>query len=315
MSVKSTFNNLTNKAKTMIANYHLFLVSRRDNTVSDHRSDGFFHPSAICSMCARMLVFPYVKDPRTNMFYKPIKTGDAVLELIFQNGTFGHIRTQLNLVQMSLGMLPMDMPTPFVVLQRKPIPAKIRKEFEDLFEQYSHEPAVPMSRLWALSLEYFFIEYAILDAADNVKGHCDAIILTPRGVFVFEFKTWNSFSWAKLSNEETSHLVQSQTYVRYCNRQLKMTRVWAESLHGQRALTVSGVKGSLFWYENKDNQGMKEYIVLSDEEVEKRIVSLVMLARKYLTMKSLPPQEWKNKGTKPCSQCDFNSYCYRKGGC
>ncbi len=275
----------------------LDIVQSKQESV--HGTDGFFHPSSISKFCKRSLVLPYLTDDDGNKVAEKIITPDARLEEVFEVGTFGHIRKQLRLVHANL------------CLQWKPLSKREEAYKKELYDEYWYEPASVMTELWNFAKEYYCIEVSMKDVAENVKGHCDSIILFKGGFWFWEFKTWNSFAWAKLNCAELPHRIQAITYMRYIKKKYGKKTFYGPD--GEK-YTMKDVKGCRFWYENKDTQITKQYTIASDKELERRVVKMLASAHKFLKANKLPKRVYHNKGSKPCRWCDWSHFCFGKGG-
>jgi len=262
---------------------------------SGHDSDGYFHPSSIGSYCKRKLVFPYILDAKGKQIYPPKKNDSSRLLEIYENGTFGHIRKQLGMIYAGL------------ILQRRVLKKSDREYMDELYQDYWDEPAAVITDLWNFVKKYFCIEVEMEDEEDGVRGHCDGIILFNKKIWVWEFKTWNSFAYNALSTAELEHRLQATTYLRYLIRTHKGKKFYDSEGNVYR---LKNLEGCRFWYENKNDQNTKQFEFKREPELEEKIIKLVRSAKKFRLANKLPKQLFHNKNSKPCTWCKFSDYCY-----
>jgi len=261
---------------------------------SGHDSDGYFHPSSIGSYCKRRLVYPYITNKKGEQVYPSKKPSDSRLLEVFENGTFGHIRKQLGMVWAGL------------ILQRRVLKKSEREYMAELYQDYWEEPAAVITDLWWFAKKNFCIEVEMLDDEDNIEGHCDGIILFDNKMWVWEFKTWNSFAYNALNVAELEHRLQATTYLRYLKRSHKEKFCDNKG----RVYKLKNLEGCRFWYESKNDQTVKQYALLREPELEKKIIKLVRSAKKYKDANTLPKRLFHNRNSKPCNWCKFADYCY-----
>lgn len=279
------------------AQYELDLIQRAEE--SDHDTDGYFHPSSISGGCKRRLLYPYIVDKKGAPLYVPSATAkNPCTERVWENGTFAHIRTQLGLVHAG------------DVLRRKVMSKDMQTYMEEMYQDYFKRPGEIMTDLWLFAREYFCIEVSMLDDEDNVKGSCDAILIKNGIIKMLEFKTWNSFAWAKLNESEYAHKVQATTYIHYLKKTYK-GKIFYDSAWNK--FTLDKLAEALFWYENKDDQNMKRYVLQYDLPLATRIVSMCRSAKEFKAKNVLPEKKFNDNRKKPCSWCKYKSICYKKG--
>jgi len=112
--------------------------------------------------------------------------------------------------------------------------------------------------------------------------------------FVVDFKSMNPYSFKDLKQPKPEHLTQMQIY-----------------------LYLSGLKYGKFIYENKGDQGVKEFLVERDDallEVKKE--EAVMLKHRVTHTNSqgkhvLPPRGYETRGHTKCLQCKYRGHCWK----
>lgn len=73
--------------------------------------------------------------------------------------------------------------------------------------------------------------------------------------------------------------------------------------------TVRPITKVIFLYENKDNQDLKEYAVVRDDEVLDYILNRYAELNEYIEKKQLPEREGTSKSCATCRWCNFRIQC------
>lgn len=158
---------------------------------------------------------------------------------------------------------------------------------------------------------YFeYVELGFLDKETMWGGHVDGVIdnriaareagytqatCKPDEQFiVIDFKTINDYEFnKKLDDPKTGHITQIQIY-----------------------LYLSGLKYGKFLYENKNNQSVKEFLVVRDDKLlEVKKAEVLALKHQVLTPnslggRSLPKRGFDSKTHYQCMRCKFRGDCW-----
>lgn len=122
----------------------------------------------------------------------------------------------------------------------------------------------------------------------NVIGHTDGVCHFP-GLpkMLAEFKSINSNGWKQLIQPMEKHIEQATIYMK-----------------------CLGIMRTMFWYENKDNQEIKEYVVPFSPVMWARLDRRMCDIRDGLSEKVLPDRICETAGCARAVKCDHKEMCF-----
>lgn len=154
--------------------------------------------------------------------------------------------------------------------------------------------------------KFYYHEVGFLDPETMWGGHVDAIIdhkifsqkrnghivLPDEELFIIDFKSINSFDFKSLDRPKPEHITQMQIY-----------------------LYLSGLKYGKFVYEDKNNQSVKEFLVVADPAILtikkaeaialKNVVTMSINGKHYL-----PKRGFSTRAHPSCQRCKYRSHCW-----
>lgn len=172
------------------------------------------------------------------------------------------------------------------------VPPQLRKIFDNgnyVHKRYLKKYLVKMGIAAKVlnkktGIEDCFIEMTIYDDKTWVKGAPDAVVVNPEDglPYIFELKSINDYGFKKLVQPEEAHILQVHLYM----------------------MLLSEIPRAAVFYEDKDTQSTKEFIVLKDDNVIKYLQDRIALIQKYVLeypeTKMLPLCEFPDKKTCNC---------------
>jgi hypothetical protein len=278
-----------------------FSVERAVNTVitqealTNDRDYTYFHASE-WEGCHRKLAYRYYESQG---WIKAIEADSSInprTQRIFHNGTFVHDRWKVYLEK--TGMLRGYW---LCILKdgRRKIYGRDQKLGifkQDIPDEYVYCTYVECSfkdlenTLWGGSID------SIIDTTrwDNPKPILtddeEAIRQTH---LVIDYKSMNSHLYEKLTQPKPEHVTQMQIYFH-----------------------LTGLRAGKFIYENKNDQSVKEYLVVRDDNFiavkveEAKRLRYIIENKNSKGMRVLPPRPYKAKGNKECSVCKYRANCW-----
>lgn len=107
-------------------------------------------------------------------------------------------------------------------------------------------------------------------------------------VIIVELKSINDsgFSYISRTGPKEGHIMQLQLY-----------------------LHITGVKQGMLFYENKNNQEIKEFLIEYDPFMGEQIMNKVKAANKHVNENTLPPKEFERNDFE-CRYCDYKDLCW-----
>ena len=132
------------------------------------------------------------------------------------------------------------------------------------------------------------------EIAAKESGYKDAVCEPDERFIVIDFKSINDFGYSKkLESPKSEHITQLQIY-----------------------LYLSGLKFGKLLYENKNNQGVKEFLVPRDDKLldVKRAEAIALKdqveARNSHGSRTLPKRGFDSKTHSQCMRCKFRGDCW-----
>lgn len=267
-----------------------------DRARNNDRDYSHFHPSE-WDNCHRKIAYAYYESQGFLKTSQSAIKASAQMERIFDNGHFTHLRWERYLE--ATGCL------------------KGRWKCKN----FSAHPNMP--RVYGLdqklgvfrpekcecgSTQFDYVEVGLSDPETWWAGHVDAILDLRRWPtpipdlksdadedthIIVDFKTINPFLYGRLEKPKPEHCTQMQIY-----------------------LYLAGLKMGKFLYENKGDQGVKEFPVELDDIVINVKKEEALRLKYQLTHKNqagqrvLPPRAYPSKTHQECLRCKFRGHCW-----
>lgn len=243
-----------------------------------------FHPSKLArAVCARKLALEYAEaEPNEGAVDNPAKT-----YRIWHNGHDVHDRLQEYMSHMH-------------VYTKGKVSLIGRWRCKDCGERYGYShPNTPMEKAmqrWIVRpvkcskcgsefLKYQEIGLGIDEW--NVRGKADGVILYDGEKYIWEIKSMNSFGWTKLDGPPDYYIPQPNFYMK-----------------------ATGIHKTIWWFEDKNTQGIKEYLTHYDYSVIDPLVGLLSEAKKYIDNGKFPPPLQGARDIRAhCKKCEYRIIC------
>ena len=319
-----------------------------DLNAKEDRDYSYLHPSEI-GECHRRVYYRTIGT-------KPMVPPGPQMLRIFGNGHFVHLRYQLYLrdagilakekvAAVSREMLPLGLTDLERVIV---IGATGRKYHYDPMEWVwladdGDRAAAPIAgmnrpnviRAGALGVEdeIWMVEVPLFDQEFHFGGHADAIVRTPQGAAVIDFKSTNENGFAKLFKDEARKHEYNLSYphphfqtCHICGDDIRRWQDYNDHLMEQHLnhfnadpkhkiqvnlyMWMLGVGQALVLYENKNTQLVMCHPVERDETLIAQIKSDAVDVWRHILAKDPPGRPYQTRSKYPCAYCDFVSNCW-----
>jgi hypothetical protein len=294
LSLKKVFNVLKKKGTLIpaIDKYLLGLPSDND------RGHGLNSPSGVSSC------------PRSQVYNRRGEKRDGILEprtlRIFNNGTHTHVRLQEYLLK--CGLLLMD-----------EVPVYSKK-----YQILGHTDGI--IRLNKFSLAILEIKSInsngfsnLIDAKDEHKEQAQVYMYCTE---IFRQEIRKCKTKRELNKFRSSFLGElrklMETFVVEGHKFTKEEKIDFELKKWDNLIDIlwdctKPITEMIFLYENKDNQELKEYSVMWDEERVAEILEKYEYINEYIEKDEIPdrPEEAKGKSSSVCRWCNYKYTCWK----
>jgi hypothetical protein len=182
--------------------------------------------------------------------------------------------------------------------------------------------------------EIWMVEVPLFNPEYHFGGHADAIVKTPAGAAVIDFKSTNENSFAYLFHDE---MRTSEYHLRYPHKHFQVCHICGDNISRWRDYTdhlveqhmshisidtkhrtqlnvymwLLGLDNGVLLHENKNTQMVMCLPVDRDETLISKIQSdAVDIWRRVTDGGPVPDQPYSSRSKFPCAWCDFVSHCW-----
>ena len=169
------------------------------------------------------------------------------------------------------------------IVGAKPIDGRLRRIFDNgtMTHRRLQKYLKDMSAFPEYGVNLVQEEAPIFEPIYRIGGHTDGIIEINGERFILEIKTINSYGFNKLKEPYAKHVDQAHLYM-YC----------------------TGIKKALFFYEDKNTQKVKDFVVDFDPVIMSIILEKLGAIKEAIINKRLVESEYLT-----CNKCDFKDIC------
>jgi hypothetical protein len=273
-----------------------FLIDRAKKNDRDY---SHFHPSE-WDGCHRKIAYAYYESQGLLTIDHSALKIDARMERIFDNGHFVHSRFGVYLRNIG-GLKGRWICKNIGAHRRRP----------QIFGVEEKLGVLQPEKCECGCNQFEYVEVGLSDPETMWAGHVDAIVdlrhwpTAVKGIdketvaeedahMVVDYKSIMSFAYGKLDQPKPEHITQMQIY-----------------------LYLSGLKVGKFLYENKNDQNIKEYLVVRDDKFLEVKREEALLLKYRVSHKNqdgrrvLPDRAYSSKGHQECLRCKFRGHCWR----
>jgi hypothetical protein len=182
--------------------------------------------------------------------------------------------------------------------------------------------------------EVWMVEVPLFDPEYHIGGHADAIVKTPAGAAVVDFKSTNENSFGYLFHDkgrmDEYHLSYPDRHFQICHIcgeeisrwkdyvphliECHMNHISVDEKHEVQLnvyMWLLGLENGLLLHENKNTQAMLCVTVDRDETLVSKIKSDAVDVWRLIEAGGPPPERpYKSRSKFPCAWCDFVSHCW-----
>jgi len=181
--------------------------------------------------------------------------------------------------------------------------------------------------------EIWMVEVPLFNEEYHFGGHADAIVKTPQGASVVDFKSSNDNSFAYLFHNKERMSEYCSMYpdkhfqeCHICGAKIKRSKDYNDHLMEQHLdhitpdpkhkiqlhvyMWLLGVNHATLLYENKNTQEMLCMPVEKEETLIANIKNQSVNIWESILTDTPPERPYKNRSKFPCAWCDFVSHCW-----
>ena len=195
------------------------------------------------------------------------------------------------------------------------------------------QPHQVRARDLALGDEIWMVEVPLFNQEYHLGGHADAIVRTPEGAAVIDFKSTNENNFAYLFHNELRmdeyHLSYPHKHFQTChicgdtiNRwkdyvdhlvEQHMSHISVDPKHRTQLnvyMWLLGLDKSILLHENKNTQMVVSEQVDRDDTLVAQIQAKAVSIWRHVEAGDPPDRPYSSRSKFPCAWCDFVSHCW-----